>query len=67
MYCACSSMACELCAERYRLDARPSTTPNFLKTLQYIMGYSDISITLNTYTHLKNEDVQEEFDRVMEA
>ena len=37
------------------------------KTLQYIMGHSDISITLNTYTHLKIEDAQEEFDRVMEA
>ena len=37
------------------------------KTLQYIMGHSDISVTLDTYTHLKIEDAQEEFDRVMEA
>lgn len=37
------------------------------KTLQYIMGHSDMSITLDTYTHLKAEDAQEEFDRVMEA
>ena len=37
------------------------------KTLQYIMGHSDISITLDIYTHLKAEDAQEEFDRVMEA
>ena len=37
------------------------------KTLQYIMGHSDIGITLDTYTHLKIEDAQEEFDRVMEA
>ena len=37
------------------------------KTLQYIMGHSDISITLDTYTHLKIEDAQVEFDRVMEA
>lgn len=37
------------------------------KTLQYIMGHSDISVTLNTYTHLKFEDAKAEFDRVMEA
>ena len=37
------------------------------KTLQYIMGHSDISVTLNTYTHLKFDDAKEEFDRVMEA
>ena len=37
------------------------------KTLQDIMGHSDIGITLGTYTHLKIEDAQEEFDRVMEA
>lgn len=37
------------------------------KTLQYIMGHSDISVTLNTYTHIKFEDAKEEFDRVMEA
>ena len=37
------------------------------KTLQYIMGHSDIGITLGTYTHLKIEDAQAEFDRVMEA
>lgn len=34
------------------------------KTLQYIMGHSDISVTLNTYTHLGFEDVQEEMGRV---
>ena len=37
------------------------------KTLQYIMGHADISITLNTYTHLKFDDAKVEFDRVMEA
>ncbi len=30
------------------------------KTLQYIMGHADISVTLNTYTHLKYEDVEKE-------
>jgi len=37
------------------------------KTLQYIMGHADISVTLNTYTHLKFDDAKVEFDRVMEA
>ena len=35
------------------------------KTLQYIMGHSDISVTLNTYTHIEAEDAQEQFERVM--
>ena len=37
------------------------------KTLQYIMGHADISITLDTYTHVKFEDAKEEFDRVAEG
>ena len=37
------------------------------KTLQYIMGHSDISVTLNTYTHVQFEDAKTEFDRIMEA
>lgn len=37
------------------------------KTLQYIMGHADISVTLDTYTHVKFEDARAEFDRVMEA
>ena len=44
--------------------AKSGMTP---KTLQYIMGHSDIGITLGTYTHLKIEDAQEEFDRCLEA
>ncbi len=35
------------------------------KTLQYIMGHSDIGVTLNTYTHLSSDDAQEEYNRVM--
>ncbi len=34
------------------------------KTLQYIMGHSDISVTLNTYTHLGFEDAIEEMRRI---
>ncbi len=28
------------------------------KTLQYIMGHADISVTLNTYTHVNFDDVK---------
>lgn len=34
------------------------------KTLQYIMGHSDISVTLNTYTHLGFEEASEEIRRL---
>ncbi len=34
------------------------------KTLQYIMGHSDIGITLNTYTHLGFEDAAEEMQEM---
>ena len=34
------------------------------KTLQFIMGHSDIGVTLNTYTHFGFDDVQEEMKRV---
>lgn len=44
--------------------ARSGMSP---KTLQYIMGHSDISVTLNTYTHLTFDDAKAEFDRVAEA
>lgn len=37
------------------------------KTLQYLMGHSDISVTLNTYTHMGLEDAAEELRRVEEA
>ncbi len=37
------------------------------KTLQYIMGHSDIGVTLNTYTHVGYEDAQNEMERVHEA
>ena len=34
------------------------------KTLQYLMGHSDITVTMNTYTHIKLEDAQEELSRL---
>lgn len=36
------------------------------KTLQYIMGHSEIGVTLNTYTHLGYEDAEEEMLKVTE-
>ena len=34
------------------------------KTLQYLMGHSDIGVTLNTYTHLGLEDATDELRRM---
>ena len=36
------------------------------KALQYLMGHSDISVTLNTYTHLGLEDAEAELHRMEE-
>lgn len=36
------------------------------KTLQYLMGHSDISVTMNTYTHLGLEDAKDEMVRLEE-
>jgi len=37
------------------------------ETLQYIMGHADISVTLNTYTHVKFDDAKDELLRVANA
>ena len=34
------------------------------KTLQYLMGHADVSLTLNTYTHVDYDDVLHEVLRV---
>lgn len=36
------------------------------KTLQYLMGYSDISVTMNVYTHIRSDDAEEELKRMEE-
>lgn len=36
------------------------------KTLQYLMGHSDIGVTLNTYTHLGLDDATDELKRLQE-
>lgn len=35
-----------------------------VKTLQYLMGHSDISVTMNVYTHLKLEDAKDELEKL---
>lgn len=37
------------------------------KTLQYLMGHSEISVTLNVYTHLGFDDAKEELERLFAA
>lgn len=36
------------------------------KTLQYLMGHSDIAVTMNTYTHLGFDDARDEMIRMEE-
>lgn len=35
--------------------------------LPYRMGHSEIGVTLNTYTHVKFEDVEEEMGKIFEV
>ena len=42
-------------------QARAGMNP---KTLQYLMGHSEIGVTLNTYTHLGLEEATEEIKRM---
>lgn len=36
------------------------------KTMQYLMGHSDISVTMNVYTHIGFDDAEEELKRMEE-
>ena len=36
------------------------------KTLQYLMGHSDIGVTMNTYTHTSFDDAKQEVERMQE-
>ena len=36
------------------------------KTLQYFMGHSNISVTMNVYTHINFDDAEEELRRMEE-
>ena len=37
-----------------------------LKTLQYLMGHSEIRVTLDVYSHLRFKDAAEELHRMEE-
>ena len=34
--------------------------------MQYLMGHSDISVTMNVYTHIEFDDAEEELKRMEE-
>ena len=54
-----------VCRHTYcSLQAKAGMYP---KTLQYLMGHSDISVTMNTYTHLGLEDAVEEMSRMQDV
>ena len=54
------------------LDPKMTKPPTIAKagmnpqTLQYLMGHSDISVTMNTYTHLGLDDARDEMVRLQE-
>jgi len=51
-----------VCRHTYcSIQAKAGMNP---KTLQYLMGHSEIGVTLNTYTHLGLEDAAEELKRM---
>lgn len=37
------------------------------KNLQYIMGHSEITVTMDTYTHMGFEDARADFMKILEA
>ena len=37
-----------------------------IKALQYIMGHSEVDVTLNTYTHLNYDDVAAEMKKIID-
>ena len=53
-----------VCRHTYcSIQAKAGMNP---KTLQYLMGHSEIGVTLNTYTHLGLEDATEELKRMQQ-
>ena len=51
----------DVCKEEF--TAKAGMNP---KTLQYLMGHSDIGVTMNTYTHLSLDDAKNEMIRMEE-
>lgn len=53
-----------VCRHTYcSIQAKAGMNP---KTLQYLMGHSDISVTMNVYTHLGFDDAEEELKHMEE-
>lgn len=52
------------CIVRHTYCTNMAKSGIFVKTLQYLMEHSDISVTLNIYTHLKLEDAKDELERL---
>ncbi|MEE0517731.1 MAG: tyrosine-type recombinase/integrase [Anaerovoracaceae bacterium] len=53
-----------VCRHTYcRNQAKAGMNP---KTLQYLMGHSEIGVTMNTYTHLGLDDAKDEMIRLEE-
>lgn len=61
---AVSSILLYVCRHAYCSNvARARMNP---KALQYLMGHSDIPVTMNTYTHLGFDDAKDEMVRLEE-
>ena len=57
-----SNITSHICRHTYCThQAKAGMNP---KTLQYLMGHSEMGVTLNTYTHLGLEDAAEEMKRM---
>lgn len=52
---------------RYTFCSNMANSGMNSKTLQYIMGHSDIGIMLNTYMHIGCEDASREMKKVSNA
>ena len=60
--CRCQNITPHVCRHTYCTNmAKSGMNP---KALQYLMGHSEISVTLNTYTHVNLEDAREEIARI---
>ena len=62
--CRCQTLLPHVCRHTYCSNmAKSGMNP---KTLQYLMGHSDISVTMNVYTHIGFDDAEEELKRMEE-
>lgn len=50
-------VCCHYCSNQAKAGMNP-------KTLQYLMGHSDIAVTLNVYTHVGLEDAENELRKM---